>query len=90
VSQALIARLEKVVVGDPAGRVKMGALVNTNSAQTCRRKWITDCRRLPDPSGGKADLQAAGAFFPPTLLFCPQPDETRRSTPPRLSARLRR
>ncbi|HAG03309.1 MAG TPA: phenylacetic acid degradation bifunctional protein PaaZ, partial [Leclercia adecarboxylata] len=22
------------------------------------------------------DLNAAGAFFPPTLLFCPQPDET--------------
>jgi oxepin-CoA hydrolase/3-oxo-5,6-dehydrosuberyl-CoA semialdehyde dehydrogenase len=35
-----------------------------------------DCRRLPVPLGGKADLQAAGAFFPPTLLFCPQPDET--------------
>lgn len=26
--------------------------------------------------GGRADLNAAGAFFPPTLLFCPQPDET--------------
>ncbi len=26
--------------------------------------------------GGEADLSAAGAFFPPTLLYCSQPDET--------------
>lgn len=26
--------------------------------------------------GGQADLSAAGAFFPPTLLYCAQPDET--------------
>ena len=26
--------------------------------------------------GGQADLNADGAFFPPTLLYCPQPDET--------------
>jgi oxepin-CoA hydrolase/3-oxo-5,6-dehydrosuberyl-CoA semialdehyde dehydrogenase len=38
VSDALIARLQKVVVGDPAQEgVKMGALVNTNSVRTCRR-----------------------------------------------------
>ncbi|MGU7802173.1 aldehyde dehydrogenase family protein, partial [Escherichia coli] len=26
--------------------------------------------------GGQADLNADGAFFPPPLLYCPQPDET--------------
>jgi oxepin-CoA hydrolase/3-oxo-5,6-dehydrosuberyl-CoA semialdehyde dehydrogenase len=78
VSQALIARLEKVVVGDPAQEgVKMGALVNSEQRADVQEKVdllvAAGCQiRL----GGKADLQAAGAFFPPTLLFCPQPDET--------------
>ncbi len=78
VSQALIARLEKVVVGDPAQEgVKMGALVNAEQRADVQEKVdqliAAGCQvRL----GGKADLQAAGAFFPPTLLFCPQPDET--------------
>lgn len=78
VSQALIARLEKVVVGDPAQEgVKMGALVNAEQRADVQEKVdqliAAGCQiRL----GGKADLQAAGAFFPPTLLFCPQPDES--------------
>uniref|UniRef100_UPI000BB89ADF phenylacetic acid degradation bifunctional protein PaaZ n=2 Tax=Enterobacter TaxID=547 RepID=UPI000BB89ADF len=70
VSQALIARLEKVVVGDPAKEgVKMGALVNSEQRADVQEKvdhlLAAGCQiRL----GGKADLQAAGAFFPPTLL----------------------
>ncbi|KNC95566.1 phenylacetic acid degradation bifunctional protein PaaZ [Trabulsiella odontotermitis] len=78
VSDALIARLEKVIVGDPAQEgVKMGALVNAEQRQDVQERVdalvAAGCEiRL----GGKADLSAAGAFFPPTLLWCPQPDET--------------
>lgn len=78
VSEALIARLQGVKMGDPAVEgVKMGALVNAEQRADVQEKVdsliAAGCEvRL----GGKADLQAAGAFFPPTLLFCPQPDET--------------
>jgi len=78
VSEALIARLQGVKVGDPAVEgVKMGALVNAEQRADVQEKVnalvAAGCEvRL----GGKADLQAAGAFFPPTLLFCPQPDES--------------
>lgn len=78
VSDALVARLQKVVVGDPAQEgVKMGALVNAEQRADVQEKVNTllaaGCEiRL----GGHADLSAAGAFFPPTLLYCPQPDET--------------
>lgn len=78
VSAALIARLEGVRMGDPAqDGVKMGALVNAEQRDDVQEKvsalLAAGCRAL---LGGQADLQAAGAFFPPTLLFCPQPDET--------------
>lgn len=78
VSEALIARLQGVKVGDPAVEgVKMGTLVNAEQRADVQEKVnalvAAGCEvRL----GGKADLQAAGAFFPPTLLFCPQPDES--------------
>ncbi|MDU1757543.1 MAG: phenylacetic acid degradation bifunctional protein PaaZ, partial [Citrobacter sp.] len=77
VSEALIARLQKVVVGDPAQEgVKMGSLVNNDQRQDVQdnvnRLVEAGCEVL---LGGKADLNTAGAFFPPTLLFCPQPDE---------------
>ncbi|VTN08549.1 3,4-dehydroadipyl-CoA semialdehyde dehydrogenase [Raoultella terrigena] len=78
VSEALIARLEKVLVGDPAQEgAKMGALVNSDQRrdvqENVNKLIAAGCEiRL----GGRADLSAAGAFFPPTLLFCPQPDET--------------
>ncbi|HEA3676404.1 TPA: phenylacetic acid degradation bifunctional protein PaaZ [Escherichia coli] len=78
VSDALVARLQKVVVGDPAQEgVKMGALVNAEQRADVQEKVNTllaaGCEiRL----GAQADLSAAGAFFPPTLLYCPQPDET--------------
>ncbi|MEB4673744.1 phenylacetic acid degradation bifunctional protein PaaZ [Enterobacteriaceae bacterium G50] len=77
VSEALIARLGKIVVGDPALEgVKMGALVNIDQRQDVQEKVdllvAAGCQIL---LGGKADAKAAGAFFPPTLLLCPQPDE---------------
>lgn len=78
VSDALVARLQKVVVGDPAQEgVKMGALINAEQRADVQEKvnilLAAGCEiRL----GGQADLSAAGAFFPPTLLYCPQPDET--------------
>ena len=78
VSDALVARLQKVVVGDPAQEgVKMGALVNAEQRADVQEKvnilLAAGCEiRL----GGQADLSAAGAFFPPTLLYCAQPDET--------------
>ncbi|MBB1199390.1 phenylacetic acid degradation bifunctional protein PaaZ [Enterobacteriaceae bacterium 89] len=78
VSEALIARLQGVKMGDPAVEgVKMGSLVNADQRADVQEKVDSlvqaGCEvRL----GGKADLQAAGAFFPPTLLFCPQPDES--------------
>ncbi len=62
VSQALIARLQNVVVGDPAeDGVKMGALVNGEQRADVQEKVdlliAAGCQvRL----GGKADLQAAG------------------------------
>lgn len=78
VSDALVARLQKVAFGDPAQEgVKMGALVNHEQRQDVQdnvnRLIEAGCEVL---LGGRADLNAVGAFFPPTLLFCPQPDET--------------
>ncbi|MCS2172827.1 phenylacetic acid degradation bifunctional protein PaaZ [Scandinavium sp. TWS1a] len=78
VSDALIARLQSVKMGDPAVEgVKMGSLVNADQRADVQEKvdalLAAGCQvRL----GGKADMQAAGAFFPPTLLFCPHPDES--------------
>ncbi|WP_312626742.1 phenylacetic acid degradation bifunctional protein PaaZ [Scandinavium sp.] len=78
VSEALIARLQGVKVGDPEVEgVKMGSLVNAEQRADVQQKVdalvAAGCEiRL----GGKADLHAAGAFFPPTLLFCPQPEES--------------
>lgn len=78
VSDALIARLQGVRVGDPAEEgVKMGPLVNAEQRADVQERVdsliAAGCEvRL----GGQADLQAAGAFFPPTLLFCQQPEET--------------
>ncbi|MFJ3456579.1 phenylacetic acid degradation bifunctional protein PaaZ [Scandinavium goeteborgense] len=78
VSDALVARLQGVKMGDPAGEgVKMGSLVNADQRADVQEKVdaliAAGCEvRL----GGKADMQAAGAFFPPTLLYCPHPDES--------------
>ncbi len=55
----------------------MGALVNSEQRQdvqeSVNKLIAAGCEVL---LGGEADLSAAGAFFPPTLLYCSQPDET--------------
>ena len=88
VSQALIARLEKVVVGDPAQEgVKMGSPVNSEQRADVQEK--VDQLVAAGCPGGKADLQAAGAFYPPTLLFARSRMRPRRCTPPKRSGRWR-
>ncbi|KFC81758.1 phenylacetic acid degradation bifunctional protein PaaZ [Buttiauxella agrestis] len=78
VTQALKAKLEKIQPGDPAQEgVKMGALVSLEQRDDVQNKVdqliAAGCLVVV---GGKADTTRAGAFFPPTLLLCQQPDET--------------
>ncbi|SMG29667.1 phenylacetic acid degradation bifunctional protein PaaZ [Cedecea sp. NFIX57] len=78
VIEALKAKLEKIQPGDPAVEgVRMGALVSLEQRDDVRRKVdqliAAGCDVL---LGGKADTAQSGAFFPPTLLLCQQPDET--------------
>lgn len=78
VVQALKAKLEKIQPGDPAQEgVKMGALVSLEQRDDVQSKVnqlvAAGCKVVV---GGKADTSRAGAFFPPTLLLCQQPDET--------------
>lgn len=78
VKAALVARLSEITVGDPSlPGVKMGALVNREQCRDVQdnvRELIrAGCRVV---LGSAMDEHNAGAFFPPTLLFCPQPDET--------------
>ncbi len=77
VREALIARLGQIRWGDPAEEgVKMGALVSTEQ----RDDVAAQVSALVEAGcqlalGGDPDLRSPGAFFPPTLLVCPQPDE---------------
>ncbi|QCT21517.1 phenylacetic acid degradation bifunctional protein PaaZ [Jejubacter calystegiae] len=77
VREALIARLSKVRWGDPAEEgVKMGALVSSEQ----RDDVAAQVNALVEAGcqlalGGTPDTRSPGAFFPPTLLVCPQPDE---------------
>ncbi|WPU25273.1 phenylacetic acid degradation bifunctional protein PaaZ [Cedecea neteri] len=78
VLEALKAKLEKIRPGDPATEgVRMGALVSLEQRDDVQRKVdqliAAGCEAV---LGGKADLTQPGAFFPPTLLLCQQPDET--------------
>ncbi|OAT16839.1 aldehyde dehydrogenase [Buttiauxella gaviniae ATCC 51604] len=78
VIQALKAKLEKIQPGDPAQEgVKMGALVSLEQRDDVQSKVnqlvAVGCQIV---IGGKADGSHPGAFFPPTLLLCQQPDET--------------
>ncbi|BCG09467.1 phenylacetic acid degradation bifunctional protein PaaZ [Buttiauxella agrestis] len=78
VTQALKAKLEKIQPGDPAQEgVKMGALVSLEQRDDVQNKVdqliAAGCLVVV---GGNADTTRAGAFFPPTLLLCQQPDET--------------
>jgi oxepin-CoA hydrolase/3-oxo-5,6-dehydrosuberyl-CoA semialdehyde dehydrogenase len=92
VTKALIARLEKVVVGDPAQEgVKMGALVNAEQRADVQEKVeqliAAGCQiRL----GGKADLQAPGRSSHRPCCSARSRTKPRRCTQPKPSARLRR
>lgn len=78
VTLALKAKLEKIQPGDPAREgVKMGALVSLAQRDDVQQKVnqlvAAGCQIVV---GGHTDLTTQGAFFPPTLLLCQQPDET--------------
>lgn len=80
VIEALSARLDKVVVGDPAADgVRMGALVGRDQARDVRaqvERLAGECELV---YGGGTEFpltgsdNAGGAFFPPTLLRCDDP-----------------
>lgn len=77
VREALVAKLSQIRWGDPAEEgVKMGALVSTEQ----RDDVAAQVAALVEAGcqlalGGNPDTRGPGAFFPPTLLLCPQPDE---------------
>lgn len=78
VTLALKAKLEKIQPGDPTQEgVRMGSLVSLEQRDDVQQKvdllLAAGCKAVV---GGKADTSTAGAFFPPTLLLCQQPDET--------------
>ncbi|WP_455428086.1 phenylacetic acid degradation bifunctional protein PaaZ [Dryocola sp. LX212] len=78
VTLALKAKLEKIQPGDPTQEgVRMGSLVSLEQRDDVQQKVdllvAAGCKTVV---GGKADTSTAGAFFPPTLLLCQQPDET--------------
>lgn len=78
VKQALTAKLATLRYGDPAQEgISMGALVSIAQRDDVQRRvsalLAAGCEAL---LGGSADLSLPGAFFPPTLLWCPQPDES--------------
>lgn len=77
VRQALVAKLEAVKFGDPAQEgVKMGALVSREQRDDVHEKvsalLTAGCERV---TSGQVDLTQRGAFYPPTLLLCNQPDD---------------
>ncbi len=77
VRQALVEKLDAVKFGDPAqDGVKMGTLVSTGQRADVQEKvaalLAAGCQRV---TSGRVDTTARGAFFPPTLLLCTQPDE---------------
>lgn len=77
VRQALVAKLEAVKFGDPAQEgVKMGALVSREQRDDVEAKVTAliaaGCERV---TAGRVDTSLPGAFYPPTLLLCLQPDE---------------
>lgn len=80
VTQALRARLAKVVVGDPAlENVRMGALAS-HAQQADLAERVAQLRRGAELAYGEQDGFApvgegvvAGAFFPPTLLISRDP-----------------
>ncbi|MFZ7091075.1 phenylacetic acid degradation bifunctional protein PaaZ [Primorskyibacter sp. 2E233] len=83
VSEALSARLAKTVIGDPRDEAtRMGALVsNAQKADVLDKvaKIGAEVERVfgnPDDFGLNGD--ANGAFLPPMLLLCADPDKAQR------------
>ncbi|MBN7797364.1 phenylacetic acid degradation bifunctional protein PaaZ [Parahaliea mediterranea] len=84
VADALKARLDKIVVGDPeAEGVRMGPLVGRDQAADVRanvERLAEECEII---HGGGTDFaltgtdNASGAFFPATLLRCDDPKQKR-------------
>ena len=76
VSQALIARLEKVVVGDPAQEgVKMGSPVNSEQRADVQEKVDQLAAGCRSP-GRKSRSAGRRGVLPANPALCPQPDET--------------
>jgi oxepin-CoA hydrolase/3-oxo-5,6-dehydrosuberyl-CoA semialdehyde dehydrogenase len=82
VSEALIARLDKAVLGDPATEgVRMGPLVGADQARDVRAKVEQLSMECDIVYGGGEDFSitgtdnSSGAFFPATLLRCNYPKE---------------
>jgi oxepin-CoA hydrolase/3-oxo-5,6-dehydrosuberyl-CoA semialdehyde dehydrogenase len=81
VQAALIARLQKVTIGDPSAEgVKMGALVGLKQRDDVRSqvaKLAQTCDVVFGGNDAKFDVIGAdanvGAFYPPTLLRCNSP-----------------
>lgn len=80
VSEALVARLNKVSVGNPDDdSVRMGPLVGRDQAEDVRRRVAQLATECSVVCGGDEALSlvgadnSSGAFFPPTLLRCDSP-----------------
>ena len=80
VIDALKERLNKVIVGDPAADgVRMGPLVGRDQMRDVAEKVETLKQAGECVFGGGSDFQVRGAdkdkgaFFPATLLYCPDP-----------------
>ena len=84
VKEALLARLGKVVLGDPAKEgVTMGPLASQRQLKDVSERVEQLSAQAEILCGGHlapfevlADNPGAGAFYPPTLLLCNQPKES--------------
>ncbi|KLV09860.1 phenylacetic acid degradation bifunctional protein PaaZ [Photobacterium ganghwense] len=78
-SQALVERLSRVVVGDPAQEgVTMGALISQSQRDDVQERVTTLSNVCRVVTGGTLDGfepqgAAQGAYYPPTLLVCDDP-----------------
>jgi oxepin-CoA hydrolase/3-oxo-5,6-dehydrosuberyl-CoA semialdehyde dehydrogenase len=82
VQAALISRLSKVIVGNPADHgVTMGALISQAQVRDVRKtiEMLTYEARIVfgDPFVPPAGVPTEGAFMSPTLLRCDRPDLAR-------------
>lgn len=78
VQSALLTKLSAITVGDPnQSGIKMGTLINRQQQRDVQQQVNTlrdaGCEVL---LGGDIDPQLPGASYPPTLLYCPNPDAT--------------